>query len=282
MTRAGQDAPRATVIVPASNEAGYIGACLAAVLASDTGAPFETIVVANGCTDDTAAKARAAGRRAGRADRPVRIVDIPEGGKLRALQRGDEAARAPLRLYLDADVIVSPGLIGALIAALQGEGARYASGTPCIAPPQSAVTRAYARFWQRLPFFTTGVPGFGLFAMNAEGRARWGRWPDIVSDDTFARLNFAPSERHIVPETYSWPMIEGLAGLVRVRRRQDRGVREIARRFPELMRNADRGPCERWRKARAALRDPAGFAIYGLVALCVRLIPASGGWVRGR
>ncbi len=271
--------PRATVIVPASNEAGYIGACLEAVQASETAVPFETIVVANGCTDDTAVKARSVVHRP---DRPVRIIDTPEGGKLRALQTGDEAARAPLRLYLDADVIVSSGLIGALIAALEGEGARYASGTPRIAPPRSAVTRAYARFWQQLSFFTTGVPGFGLFAMNAEGRARWGDWPDIVSDDTFARLNFAPNERHIVSETYSWPMIEGLSALVRVRRRQDRGVREIARRFPELMRNTDRGYADRARKARAALRDPSGFVVYGLVALCVRLVPASGGWVRGR
>ena len=46
-----------SVIIPASNEAGYIGACLTALFASGPlGA--EVIVVANGCRDATAEVAR--------------------------------------------------------------------------------------------------------------------------------------------------------------------------------------------------------------------------------
>jgi len=281
MTDAPQ--PRATVIVPACDEAGYIGACLAAVQGSDGAAPFETLVVANGCTDDTAAVARQAAARHAHPGRPVRILEVPEGGKPGALQRGDAAARAPVRIYLDADVTVAPGVIPALIAALDGNDARYASGVPAVAPAQSALTRAYARFWQRLPFLSVGVPGFGLFAVNAAGRARWGDWPDIVSDDTFARLSFAPSERVQVPHGYRWPMAEGLGPLIRVRRRQDRGVREIAARYPELLRNRDHVPGATRQKALAAIRDPAGFAVYALVAILVRLpVPGPGGWARGR
>ena len=277
------DAPLATVIIPASNEAGYIGACLKAVQATDGATPFETIVVANGCTDSTADLARQAAEGLSRPDRPVRVLETPEGGKPGALQRGDEAAQAPIRIYLDADVTVEPGLIPALIAALGGGDARYASGIAVVAPARSALTRAYARFWQRLPFVTTGVPGFGLFAVNAAGRARWGAWPDIISDDTFARLNFAPSERLQVPHRYGWPMVEGLGPLIRVRRRQDRGVREIAALYPELLRNGDHVPGATLQKALAALRDPGGFSVYALVALCVHLpIPGSGGWARGR
>lgn len=277
------DAPLATVIIPASNEAGYIDTCLAAVLATDGATPFETIVVANGCTDDTAEVARQAAERLSRPDRPVRVLETPEGGKPAALQRGDAAAQAPVRIYLDADVMVEPGLIPALIDALAGGDARYASGVPVVAPARSALTRTYARFWQRLPFVTTGVPGFGLFAVNAAGRARWGAWPGIISDDTYARLNFAPSERVQVPHRYGWPMVEGLGPLIRVRRRQDRGVREIAALYPELLRNGDQVPGATLQKALAALRDPGGFAVYALVALCVRLpMPGSGGWARGR
>lgn len=274
--------PRASVIVPACNEAGHIGACLAAVLNSAGDTPYETIVVANGCSDATVAEARAA-TGPGRADRPVRILDLPEGGKTGALQHGDDAARAPIRLYLDADVIVGPGLIPALVAVLNVAPALYASGTPRIAPAQSALTRAYARFWQRLPFAAGSAPGFGLYAVNAAGRARWGRWPDIISDDGFARLNFAPEERLQVAEGYRWPMAEGLARLIRVRRRQDRGMAEIARRFPDLWSNRDPAETSVRRKATAVLADPAGFAVYALVSLCVRL-PAPGAprWARGR
>lgn len=276
-------APLATVIIPASNEAGYIGICLAAVQGSDGPVPFETIVVANGCTDDTAAMAWRAAEMHAHPERPVRIIEIPEGGKPGALQRGDEAAQAPTRIYLDADVTVEPGLIPALVDALAGEDARYASGVPVVTPARSMLTRAYARFWQRLPFVSTGVPGFGLFAVNAAGRARWETWPDIISDDTFARLNFAPSERVQVPHGYNWPLVEGLRPLIRVRKRQDRGVREIAARYPELLRNRDPLPGAVLQKVLAALRDPGGFVVYALVALCVLLpLPGSSGWVRGR
>jgi len=274
---------QATVIIPANDEAAFIGPCLKDVLASSDTVPFEVIVVANGCTDATVSIARDIANGAQNPARPVQVIETPSGGKPGALQLGDAAAQGATRIYLDADVRVGPGLIPALIAALDTGPPRYASGRPRVAPAQSRVTRLYARFWQSLPFFSTGVPGFGLFAMNGSGRARWGSWPDIISDDTFARLNFAPDERIQVPHSYSWPMIEGLAGLIRVRRRQDRGVREIARRFPGLLRNADPGGRAGRHKARAALHDPAGFLVYAAVALATRW-PARGstGWERGR
>ena len=49
--------PPLSVIIPACNEAGYIEACLHSLLASEP-AQFEVLVVANGCTDDTADRAR--------------------------------------------------------------------------------------------------------------------------------------------------------------------------------------------------------------------------------
>ncbi|MDM8164545.1 glycosyltransferase family 2 protein [Roseovarius sp.] len=278
----GTPAPKATVIIPANNEEAYIGACLDRLAASAGDTPFETIVVANACSDRTVEIARQVADLSTNPARPVHIIDTDKGGKLGALQLGDDAARAPIRIYLDADVTVSPALIPALIATLDTGAPRYASGTPEIAPAQSPVTRAYARFWQKLPFVTTGVPGFGIFAVNGPGRARWETWPEIISDDTFARLNFSPEERVRLPQTYRWPMIEGLSGLIRVRRRQDRGVREIGEKFPRLLKNADPSTASRTGKLNAILRDPLGFLVYGFIALCVRLPGGKGDWARGR
>ena len=47
-----------SVIIPACNEGGYIDACLAALVASEGPQVADVIVAANGCTDDTVARAR--------------------------------------------------------------------------------------------------------------------------------------------------------------------------------------------------------------------------------
>ncbi len=272
-----------SILIPAHDEAGYIGACLDGLLGSVPAGTVEVIVIANGCNDDTAAVAQGYAERFKSLGWAFAVLDLAQGGKMRALNAGDDAATHAARVYLDADVIVSPELIRELAEVLDVPSARYASGTAQIAPARSFVTRAYARFWQRLPFVTEGVPGFGVFAVNAAGRDRWQAFPDIISDDTFVRLNFTPAERVKVPAPYSWPMIEGFRRLVKVRRRQDEGVREIAQRHAELLVNDDAPPPDTPSVGGYFLRDPVGFAVYGAVAAATRL-PARGKdkWARGR
>ena len=142
---------------------------------------------------------------------------------------------------------------------------------------------AYAKFYGLVPFMRRGVPGCGFFAVNTAGRAKWGAFPDIISDDTFVRLSFAPEERHAVDAPYNWPVVEGFFNLVKVRRRQDVGVREVAEKFPQLQPNDDKVRFTVMEIIRAAMRHPVGFLCYGAVALAVRM----GGddeqtWSRGR
>ena len=159
---------------------------------------------------------------------------------------------------------------------------RYAGGRLVVAPAQSAVSRAYARFWQKLPFVARGVTGAGLFAVNAAGRARWGEFPQIISDDTFARLQFTEAERFLVDEPYEWPLVEGFSPLVRVRRRQDQGVAQIAQMFPELPARQGHVRPGRAELMRLAAADPLGFATYAAVALAVRTGRNNQEWARGR
>ena len=272
---------RLSIVIPAHNEAAVIGACLDALAVSgEPGAEVEVIVVATGCTDATVAEAEA--RRAAIEGRGwlLEVADIPTGGKIGALNVGDSIARGPLRAYLDADVTVSPTLLAETVAALQGAAPAYASGRVRIVG-QGRVSRAYARFWSGVPFMAHSVPGCGYFAMNAAGRKRWTIWPDIIADDLFARLNFAPSERIGLAAPYDWPIAEGFARLVRVRRRQDAGVAELARTHPDLLRNEDKGHSGNSLLGRI-LRDPLGFAVYVAVALAVRLRRQGNDWSRGR
>lgn len=273
-----------SVILPAHQEEARIGACLDALGAQDLppGARPQLLVVANGCRDATAQIARDRVGALTRAGWQVQVIETPEGNKIAAINLAETQALGPSRLFLDADVVVAPGMIRALMAALEGPGARYVGARLRIPPPRSTVSAAYARFWQKLPFVSRGVTGAGLFAVNAEGRARWGRFPQIISDDGFARLHFAPAERLRVELPYDWPITEGFARLVRVRRRQDAGNAELARLYPQLMVHAGGDRASGRQALRLGLRDPAGFAAYAAVTLAVRMRRPSGRWDRGR
>lgn len=277
------------IIIPANNEQAYIGRCLDAVLAQrmpEDAPKVRVVVAANACTDDTVVLARAATPRADARGWTIEVLDLPQGGKAGALNAADRLVTEDdpqgMRIYLDADVVMSPPLLAALWRALDRPDAAYASGRLVVARAQSAVTRAYARIWTRLPFMTEGVPGAGLFAVNAAARARWGEFPAIISDDTYVRLQFAPAERIGVEPGFEWPMVEGFSNLVRVRRRQDAGVAEVARHYPAIMANEGKSVLTRGNLLRLALSDPAGFAVYVSVALAVRMRRDAGRWSRGR
>ncbi len=275
--------PGLSVIIPAHNEAGLIGPCLDAVLASDwAGGGIEVIVVANGCTDATLPEAET--RRAAAEARGWRlqVLDLAQGSKPGALNAGERAATGGVLAYLDADVEVSRPLMAQIAQVLSGRDPAYASGQVVIPPPQNAFSRTYARFYRQVPFFHHGVPGCGFFAINRAGRARWDDWPRIISDDTFARLNFGPKERIAVTAGYRWPLVEGFGALVKVRRRQDRGVAELAEAYPALLANDDARPSGRDWIIGAALRRPLAFLAYVAVALAVRMGKGSGEWTRGR
>ena len=282
-----------SVILPASNEAEEIGACLEALLGSSpkpgygSGSipvpmPIEVIVVANGCSDSTADIARSYAPAFKGMGWDFQVLDLPNGGKMAALNAGDAVAQHRARAYLDADVRLGKPLLDQLARVLQTDKPVYASGDCLIAPPESFATRAYARLYARVPFMTTGVPGCGLFGVSAAGRRRWGQFPDIISDDTFVRLSFAPSERLKLRSAYVWPLVEGFGNLVRVRKRQNAGVAEIAALFPDLARNDDKPRLGLAKIGSLALRDPVGFAVYGAVALLTRFGPDPKDWSRGR
>jgi glycosyltransferase involved in cell wall biosynthesis len=272
-----------SVIIAANNEEGYIGRCLAALLAQDAKAGrLQIVVAANACTDRTEEIVQGFVPRAALRGWELICQSSPEPGKVGALNRADALARGELRAYLDADVVCDPALFGQLRAALARPGATYATGTLAVVPAQSWVTRAYASLWTRLPFVKGGAVGAGLFAVNAAGRARWQEFPAIISDDTFVRLQFTPEERIEVPARYHWPMVEGWHNLVRVRRRQDAGVAEVYRLYPGLRANEGKAGLGRGALARLALTVPLGFAVYALVTIAVRLKRPAQDWSRGR
>lgn len=277
-----------SVIVPAYNEQGYIGECLGHLLGSYDPLmgddPVDLIVVANGCKDDTVAEARSLAGLFQRKGWRFRVLDLPMGSKPRAMNAGCDAALHPNLLFIDADVHVSPGLVARIAETLDRPDPAYASGIPSIRPARSAISQRYAQFWSKLPFMNTGVPGCGVFGVNAAGHARWHRVPDVIADDMFIRHHFHASEMHQVPHGYSWPISEGLCNLVRMRRRQNEGLSELARLMPDLVASSERTSPDLRQLAALFAKDPVGFVTYASVALTVRspFVKNRTRWDRGR
>jgi len=101
--RRGAGAERTTaafsVVLAVHNEAARISARLDELLTliGTTGRGGEVIVVADGCTDATAARARA------HPSPLVRVIELPENeGKARALSCGSEVARGDILVFADA------------------------------------------------------------------------------------------------------------------------------------------------------------------------------------
>lgn len=274
-----------SIIIPANNEEQMIGRCLKALAGSDTVAePVEVIVAANACQDRTVHVARDKQADLRAIGWALGVLDLPEGGKMHAMNRADEVATGDKRIYLDADVVVDRPLIAQIAQALDTPEPRYASGAVRIAQPKSLISRAYRQIYARVPFFTQDVPGCGVFAVNATGRKRWGDFPDIISDDTFVRLSFTPSERIKTQAGYDWPIVEGFTNLLKVRRRQNAGVDQVCELYPELLRNDTKPRMSIPMLLGLLLRYPIGFLVYAGVALCVKLTPdrAPSDWSRGR
>lgn len=260
-----------------------MSACLEAVFASQKLEAAQVIVVANGCTDRTADIARKYEPLAKAKGWELLVVELKIGNKLHALNVGDHQATGDVRVYLDADVQVSERVLHQIERALDREEPAWASGKMQMAAA-GRVSRLYGRFWSKVPFMAKSVPGSGLFAVNSAGRARWGEFPDIISDDMYVRLQFKPRERFGVPGTYIWPIAEGWRNLIKVRRRQNQGVDQIADRFPHLLKNEDKGNFGKGPIATLALNYPFGFFVYASVALIVKLSrdKSEGQWSRGR
>lgn len=118
------EAATATVVVPARDEEGRIGPCVASLM----GQGAAVVVVDDGSTDRTAELAAAAG---------AAVVDagpLPSGwaGKAHALQVGLEAATTPVVVFVDADTRARAGFVAAAVGAL-GESTLVTAGARVLA-----------------------------------------------------------------------------------------------------------------------------------------------------
>ncbi len=154
---------------------------------------MDIIVVANGCTDNTAEVAASFGPA-------VRVLTLPVACKQEALAAGDRAAASFPRIYVDADLELRIDDVRALAAALSQPGVLAA------APRRELVmagrpwqVRWYYDVWTLLPGVQRGLWGRGVIAVNEAGHRRLAGLPPLQADDLAASLMFEPHETALVP-----------------------------------------------------------------------------------
>ena len=180
-----------SVIIPAHNEARVIGRLLGQLVSDAAPDELDVIVVANGCTDNTADVAASFGP-------PVRILSTPVASKREALAAGDRAADGFPRIYTDADVELGIADIRALDAALRRPGVLAVAPERDLAlTDRPWLIRCYYEVWTRLPEVRSGLFGRGVVGVNEAGHVRIASLPPVLADDLAASLSFAPQERTI-------------------------------------------------------------------------------------
>lgn len=224
-----------TIIIPAYNEQRVIANCLQSLLTQrDVTPDVEVIVSANGCSDNTVAICESYRSNFVTKGYKYRVLETKVGNKHNALNVADRIATFPARLYLDADVTCSGGLLAQVTQLLNSSDPVYFSGTLSIPAGASYFSNAYGKIWASMPYIRDTVTGIGCYGVNGAGRALWGDFPKVHSDDKFVRMLFTDDECHKTSATYQWPVPQGLLTLIKVRTRWNKGNRELRSRFPDL------------------------------------------------
>lgn len=229
--RPGRAAADVCIIIPARDEAQTLPRCLQSLLDQNYDGVMRLVVSDNGSTDQTVPLAQAWADRFEAAGHEVLVLHLPEGNKCAALNAADAAAGDLPRIYLDADVELSPTCVAEAASALDGRSdVAMCSPRMSIARSPAWVTRRYARVWGRLPWVRDDAIGGGFYAVSAAGRRRWGPFPDLLSEDSFVQAQFRRSERRVLSDCFFQIRLpDGFRDLLKVRTRQFGGNRQLAR-----------------------------------------------------
>ncbi|MGP5220757.1 WecB/TagA/CpsF family glycosyltransferase [Arthrobacter rhombi] len=221
LTHVLKDFPRGAVVIPAHNEAKVIGATLSSLAPVLKTGRVDIIVACNGCHDDTATIAKAFDG--------VRVLEVETASKISALNAADSVATAWPRLYLDADIAISPTALRMLFDRLEQDSIlaarpafRYDDGGA------SWLVKAFYRARRRIPTTNEALWGAGAYALAERGHARFGKFPAVTADDLYVDQQFTRDEKvvlHTPPVQVVTP--RNTSALMAILRRNYRGQREL-------------------------------------------------------
>lgn len=234
---AGAAAPEAvTVLIPAFNEELVIAEAIAAALASDH-PDLSVIVIDDGSTDGTAA----AVRHAFGEDRRVRLIRQANGGKWSALNAAYREVETALVVAVDADTILDPGAVTALLGHFSDPRVGAVAGNVKVANRRGLLPRL-----QALEYITAQnidrraaeslnaimvVPG-SIGAWRTEAVRKVGLYsPDTITEDADLTVSILRAGYRVVFEERALSFTDApdtLSGFMRQRLRWTFGMMQTA------------------------------------------------------
>lgn len=210
------------VIIPVRNEEIKLSETAPALKAALTGLSANVIYALNDTTDNSDTIIR---KNFGQ---EVQILKLPNPGKTHALRTADALAKHQLRVYLDADIVISSGIFPFLLGPLIDNTADLTAARLVADISQShgaalRVNKVWAdQLSRRHDAFMCCT------ALNANGLKQRGVWPDVIADDDWARNRIKPERRMIVETTkaYMSPP-QNLRNWFKVRARWIRGSKQL-------------------------------------------------------
>jgi hypothetical protein len=98
--------------------------------------------------------------------------------------------------------------------------------------------RAFYEINSLLPSSEEGIGGSGVYGLSEAGRTRFDVFPDVISDDGFVRIQFAPHERLTVRDCHSTVFApKTFRELVRIKTRSHLGCLQLQKLYPHLWSN---------------------------------------------
>jgi glycosyltransferase involved in cell wall biosynthesis len=218
-----------SVIIAAHNEAAVIEATLRSVFANPLDRPLQVIVVANGCTDDTAEKAR-------KFSSQVEVIETPVGNKINAINLGDRVARYFPRAFLDADCQLSENLLQQVANAFEDQSIRIVvPGVKYIYEGRNPFLAGYYHLWRSLPYVRRNTMARGFYAIDQKLRQRYVEFPALTADDKFIRNLTRPEERRVAQDCCTTVYLpDNFRDLLKVKTRWTFGNLELADHRPDL------------------------------------------------
>jgi glycosyltransferase involved in cell wall biosynthesis len=129
--------PGVSFVLPVLNGRRWLGDVLTSIEAQRDGREFEIIVVDDGSRDGSRRLLKGA-----EAEGRLKLIDGPGRGSAAAINKGIREARYPIICQVDQDVILQPGWVTRLLAALEDPSVAAAQG--------HYVTAEDAGFWARV------------------------------------------------------------------------------------------------------------------------------------
>jgi glycosyltransferase involved in cell wall biosynthesis len=252
--------PRASVIVPAYNEAATIARLLDALV--DTAPDIEICVACNGCRDETEEICRTYAPR-------VRVFVQDHASKVDALNMALRKSRGAAKVIVDADIMIDPRHVERLCELAERPGVDVVQ--PRLhyhAEDSDFAVRAYLRAWMKHPYFRTKIGA--AYALSPAGVRRLGTFPQIVAEDEYVRRKLfdgalwtEDAQAHVYLPTTLW-------ALIRIRSRSLSGAESLGWTLGHL----ESPPVPGFKPVFLRMLfggAPVAAAVYGFVAAAARL-----------